>query len=191
MRRVEIDFASDALPMFGGGQRRVLWWGLLAMALLLLLVCLGVIWQAGTTSAELSAQIAELDESTRSIEATRQQAAGVSADELESVNAAVRYLNYPWVDLLGALERHVRPEVTLVSLEMGITRPSIKLTVQAPDVGQALGYVDSIKAEPALRGLAVTKHEEATTENGKASRVLLEIPQAVPSPRQVSRGEGR
>lgn len=191
MRRVEIDFATDSLPMVGGGQRHFLWWLLLAVAVLLFLVSLGVIWRAGVTSAELSAQIAELDESTRSIEASRQQAVGISADELESVNAAVRYLNYPWVELLGAFERHVRPEVTLVSLEMGITRPSIKLTVQAPDVGQALGYVDSIKAESVLRGLAVTKHEEATTETGKAARVLMEIPQAVPSPRQAQRGEGR
>lgn len=191
MKPVCIDFASPKLPMFGGAQKPVVWWAVLAVAAGLFLTALGLTWNAATQRSELQAQIAELDQSVQSIDATASQGSGLSADEQDVVNAAVRYLNYPWADLLGALERHVRPDATLVSLELGITRPNAKFVVQAPDVGEALGYVDSLKGEAVLRGITVTKHEETVTDGQRAIRMTLEMPQAVPTARRAPRGEGR
>lgn len=178
MRHIGIDFSRNKVPVLGASLRSALWWGLGVVALVATLSAAGVLLKANADAQGLAAHIDQLDAATQTEDAQPQSVSSLSPDALEVVNGAVNQLNYPWFDVLGALERHVRSEVFLMSLEVGIVRSSTKIIIQAPDIDEALSYVDSLKDEPALRGISVVKQETTSSEgSGSAIRLTLDLPQ--------------
>lgn len=109
--------------------------------------------------------------------AVRQQEQ-IPAETVESVNAAVRMLNYPSIELLAQLERHATPNVQLISVELGPVRTNLRLIVQAGSPTQVLDYMDALKHEPGFHEIALTRQEVLEGANQGAWRFTLEVAQA-------------
>lgn len=109
------------------------------------------------------------------VEAARTQAA-LPAETVESINGVVSLLNYPLLGMLEQMERHADLGVSLLSVELGAVRTSIRLTVQANGLPEVLNYVDAMREEPAFRELVVVRQEAAARE-GESLRFTLEVPQ--------------
>lgn len=112
----------------------------------------------------------------------------VPAEVVDSVNAAVRMLNYPNIELLAQLERHATPDVQLISVEMGPVRTNLRLIVQAANTTQVLDYMDALKHESGFRAIALTHQEALNGGDGQSGwRFTLEVVQDDPVARAVTR----
>ncbi|MBS1209430.1 MAG: hypothetical protein H6R19_1828 [Proteobacteria bacterium] len=176
MKPLHIEFCRDGRT---GRSTRGLWLLLLTG---ILLVGLGI--GMGTVFSERARLHSEearelLDERASLNDAARQQER-LPAEMVESINGAVRMLDYPSIELLSQLEKHVRPDVSVVGIEMGPVRTNLRIVVQAAAAPQVLDYLDAIKAEPGFRGVALTRQEATNGEDaaGGSWRFTLEVPQA-------------
>lgn len=122
---------------------------------------------------QISADQDSLDEA---VQYQKEASTGVVA----SIRVAVQMLNYPSIDLLTQLERHARPDIQPVSIEMGPVRSNFRLIVQAPGTGPVLDYVEALKQEPDLHGIALVRQEKtngADIGGAGALRFTLDVQQ--------------
>lgn len=184
MKPVHIEFCRQG---DAGRGSSVLW--LLLLAGLLMVVAGVAIGQSFAEKAEArSALASQLVDARASLNDAARAQERVPADMVDSINNAVRVLDYPTIELLTQLERHVRPDVVVVALEMGAVRTNLRVVVQAAAAQQVLDYVDAIKTEPGFRGVALTRQEGANGSDGQGGwRFTLEVPQAEAVPRASAR----
>lgn len=175
MKPVRIDFCRA--PASGTSQY-ILW-----LLLIVGVLASGIGLYVGTSLSDkaeslLQANQALQDERVSLDESVRAQEQ-VSTEMLDAVNTAVSVLNYPSLELLTQLERHVVQDVSVVSVEIGAQRTSLRVVVQAPTTHQALDYLDGIKKEPGFRTAALTRQEPVNgNKDGSAGwRFTFEVPQ--------------
>ncbi|WP_018605181.1 hypothetical protein [Uliginosibacterium gangwonense] len=149
---------------------------LLASAGAVLGVVMGNVYAhtAKTNEAQAQELLAEQD----SLDNAVRQQEQIPAETVESVNAAVRMLNYPSIELLAQLERHATPNVQLISVELGPVRTNLRLVVQAGAATQVLDYMDALKHEPGFHDIALTRQEVMEGANQGSWRFTLEVAQA-------------
>ena len=183
MRRQPIDFApaswSRLIEETGPAARLA--------ALAGLLLCLVAVWQAHRTldrldqaNDEAAGVQAELDQRVR--QKRPQTDAGISEEQALAVNAAIRQLNLPWRDVLDAVEAGTPPTLELLSLEPDAKRSVIRIEAETADADHMLEAVDSLKAQPFLAGVFLTRHAVEETDPHHALRLQIEAAWRSPPP---------
>ncbi len=182
MKGLQIDFAPRHSWLEAGTDkaRRPLWALLCVLMLLLLGASLTTAWKLQRERSAVNARVATLQAALNVSEEGEAQNETATADSAQAIGEANMHLNYPWADMLGSLERNTRPEITLMSLEMGVMRQSSKLVIETADMSSALGFIDTLRAEPAYASLILTRQEAVAADGTNRLRFTLEAPVAQP-----------
>lgn len=189
MKAVNIDFA----PVRGAGHRPGARNWLIVAALLGALAVAGALF-----GNNLASQAAAMRIKAQEIDATRdaERSAALVKDQIapdvaDAINGVIRMLDYPVMDLLAQLERCARPNVSLMSVELGSVRSSLRIIIQAPGLPEALDYLEALRAEPGFRNVSIIRQEPDAGDRGDAWRFTLETPQGDPVQRATARTPGR
>ena len=180
MRPLQIDFAPRHGVLEAGTDKahRPLWL-LTCLAMLILLgVSLTTAWKLQRERAVVGSRVAALQSALDVREEGEAQNDSVKAEAAQSVQQANMHLNYPWASMLGTLEQSVRPEITLVSLEMGVLRQSNKFVIESPNAAAALSFMETMRDEPAFGSLTLTRQETVAGEGPVRMRFTLDAPVA-------------
>jgi hypothetical protein len=179
LKPLQIDFAPRRGWLEAGTDKRHRpLWALLCVGMLVLLGgSLTAAWNLQRERSVVNTHVAALQSELNVTEEGDEQTDTAMADSAESVQAANMHLNYPWANMLGILEQNMRPEVTLLSLEMGVLRQSNKIVIESTDLPSALSYLDDLRDEPFYATLALTR-QETVNDNTMHMRFTLEAPVA-------------
>jgi hypothetical protein len=173
MQAINIDFASARVRPLD--------------RLLLILLCVGIL--GGLMGLALGLRAAQQADEQRGAAQRVQvrqtdssehawQALQVAPDVASAVNSTVDMLNYPLMDIFKILEKHSRKRVSVISVELGPVRSSLRMVVQASSALDVLDYLDEMKIEPGFRNIALTRQESAGGDGpGMNWRFTLEVPQ--------------
>lgn len=184
MKPVHIEFCRQGET----GRSSLPLWVLLGVGLGLTLLGLAVGSGFAEKAEARSSQASQLQDERTSLNDAARAQERVPADVVDSVNSAIRMLDYPSIELLTQLERHARPDVTVVGIEMGAVRTTLRVIVQASSAPAVLDYVDAIKQESGFRSVALTRQEGANGGDGSGGwRFTLEVPQIDAVPRASAR----
>ena len=190
MRDLQIDFVRPGdRGQSSGGMLRV--W-LLVLAVSAALVVVGLIVGSGFAdkAKRQQGEARDLLAERESVSAAARQQERVPADVVDSVNGVVRMLDYPNIDLLNQLERHARPNVAVLSVELGAVRANLRIVVQAAGMPEVLDYLEAIRGEPGFRDVVLSRQEANNTGDGQGGwRFTLETPQAEAVPRATVRNQ--
>ena len=188
MKPVHIDFAAAAAA---GHRTHTKLWLLVPLLCGALAVAGGLAGQGFAAQADaLRAQTEDLQLARAALRSAAEHQEQLAPNVADSINGAIRMLDYPALDLLGTLERHARQDVAVMALEMGPVRSSFRLVVEAPGLPQALDYLEALQREPGFANLALIR-QEAGGEGAGQWRFTLEMPQADAVPRALNRSAGR
>lgn len=178
MKPMQIDFAPRRGVLEAGSDKRhrPLWLMLCVLGLVLLVASFSAAWKLQRERSKVNERVATLQAELNVSDEGAAQDESANADSAESVLRANMHLNYPWATMLGVLEQNMRPQITLISLEMGVLRQSNKLVVEAGDVAAALSFLDSLREEPQYATLILTRQETVVGEGGTRMRFTFEAP---------------
>jgi hypothetical protein len=182
VKGLQIDFAPRHGWLEAGTDkaRRPLWALLCVLMLLLLGASLTTAWKLQRERSAVNVRVASLQTALNVTQEGEAQNETATADSAAAVGEANMHLNYPWVSMLGSLERNTRPEITLMSLEMGVLRQSSKLVIETGDMPSALKFIDTLRADPAYSSLILTRQEAVAADGSNRLRFTLEAPLAQP-----------
>ncbi|MEY4560779.1 MAG: hypothetical protein RLZZ618_56 [Pseudomonadota bacterium] len=157
MTSLPIDF-SDHRPLSAR------WWRLAALGVLL---CVS----AAVMHSRLSA--------TQAAYATAAVPEAPPAPELSDaqrarMNEALSHLGFDWPQALSHLEMALPAGVTLASAEWRGPTRELKLTGEARGTTEMLNFIDTLKRDPLLQGLKLTRQEPARDE-AAAARVQFAL----------------
>jgi hypothetical protein len=183
MRRQGIDFApaswSRLIEETGPAARLA--------ALAGLLLCAVAAWQAHRTLAaldeadgEIAGVQSEFDQRVRQKHPAADT--GITEEQALVVNAAIRQLNLPWRDVLDAVEAGTPPSLELLSLEPDAKRSVIRIEAEAADSEHMLEAVESLKGQPFLAGVFLTRHAVEETDPHRPLRLQIEAAWRSPAP---------
>jgi hypothetical protein len=192
LKPLQIDFTPrhDWLEAGSDKRHRPLWALACVLAVLLLVASITTAWKLQRERSVVNVRVADLQTELDVGQESEARNDSLTAESAQSVQQANQYLNYPWARMLGTLEQNARPQVLLISLEMGVQRQSSKLVVEAADVGAVLSYIETLREEPAYASLMLIREEKgATGADAGAMRFTLEAPTVQPEP-QVARKSG-
>ncbi|NSL56722.1 hypothetical protein [Uliginosibacterium aquaticum] len=188
MKSLQIEFASSRT---GGHRSSARKWSLAvlvggALALFGLVAGSSFSREAGA----LRQQAAELAMERDALRSAARHQEQIAPDMLDSINGVIRIMDYPLIDILEALEHRARPNVALMSAELGPVRSTFRIIVQAASLPEALDYLEDMRNEPGFQNLALTR-QEASGGDGQGWRFTLEMPQADAVPRALSKAPAR
>jgi len=193
LKALQIDFAPRQRWYEAGTDKRhrLLWAGVCVVMLLLLGASVATAWKLSHERSAVSARVTTLRAALEAGQESAARSDDLSAEAAESVQQANQHLNYPWANMLGILERNAQPQVTLMSVEMGVVRQSNKLVIEAADVGAALSYVENLRKQPAYASLMVVRQEKTGTDGAQGMRFTLEAPVAQAPEPVTTRADAR
>lgn len=176
MRRMQIDFAPP-------GWRRAVFRlhpaALLAAALGLGL-CLGAGWTAWEMAQQRQAREARLQAIQRQAAALSRAPAPVAAvtipeAQAQAVNAAILQLNLPWNDLQDAVAAATPRTVALLALEPDARKQLLKLTAEARNADEMVGYIEALKQQEFFSAAALLRHEINEQDPNRPIRFQVEV----------------
>jgi len=182
LKPLQIDFAPRHGWLEAGTdkQRRPLWALLCVFMLILLAASLTTAWKLQRERSAVNTRVAALQTELNVSEEGAAQNESATAESAVSVHQANMHLNYPWATMLGILESNTRPEVTLISLEMGVMRQSNKLVIESAGVPAALSFLDSLRDEAVYSTLTLIRQETVASDGATRMRFTLEAPVVQP-----------
>ncbi len=176
MRPMQIDFAT-------AGWRATLY---RVHPAFLLAGVLGVALLAAGASFGVQAakQQAAREESLRAQQ--RKQAFAVRAPERKpetvipeaqavAVNAAILQLNLPWRDLQDAVAAANTPAVALLALDPDPRKHTLKITAEAKNSDDMVGYIEQLKQQEFFAGAALLRHEINDQDPNRPLRFQVEV----------------
>lgn len=191
MRPVRIDFSgrSRALALDSHRTAHRIAAALLVIGVVMLASGAAVAWKLSQKTTQVNETAARLQAARDAADPTANaQAVQLSPDDAELVAGAVAGLNYPWANIMSNLERSLTPGVSMISIELGVARQSVKMVIDAPDIDHAIPYVDGIRHDPMFAQVTLVKQEVVNLgDNVTAMRFTLEAPTTAPV--GASRGE--
>lgn len=95
----------------------------------------------------------------------------VAPERATAINAAIRGLNVPWIDLLAALEKARPPSVALLQLEPKANRATLHIVAEGDSAEELLGYAEALTHLPPFRRYTPIRQEEVVA--GGRSRLQL------------------
>jgi len=184
MKPLRIDFAAR-------GWRRA-WFrlqpGALACGALGLLLCAGAAFSAyrmvGEQRARTQAQTLLAERQQRLSAAASGTGAGTKAGEkaaqaipeaqAKAVNSAILQLNLPWRDMQDAVGAATPPTVALLSLEPDPRKRLLKITAEARNSDDMIGYIELLKQQEFFTGAALARHEINELDANRPIRFQVE-----------------
>ncbi|MES2260832.1 MAG: PilN domain-containing protein [Pseudomonadota bacterium] len=95
--------------------------------------------------------------------------------QARAVNAAILQLNLPWRDLQEALAAATPPAVALLALEPDPRKQVLKITAEAKNADDMIGYIEQLKGQEFFSGAALTRHEVNQQDANRPLRFQLEV----------------
>lgn len=117
--------------------------------------------QLETQRRDLSHQLSALLHRVAANQASHvdQPSAALNADQVISVNRAIRQLNLPWHRLLSEFEASTPQEIALLSIEPDAKHASVRGTAEAPNAIGMLDYLTQLKGVGHFGTVFLTRHE--------------------------------
>lgn len=99
------------------------------------------------------------------------------AEEIQAADAAVRRLNFPWIEALAALEAACADpaEARLEGITSDLAHGSLRITGSARSGAAALALPDRLNANPAIAAAALQSQEAAPGMTALPVRFVLEL----------------
>jgi hypothetical protein len=91
-----------------------------------------------------------------------------------AVNNAVMQLNLPWRALQDAVASATPPTIALVALEPDARKQILKITAEARNADEMVGYVEQLKQEEFFLGAGIVRHEINTADPNRPLRFQVE-----------------
>ncbi|MGW8391251.1 hypothetical protein [Pseudoduganella sp. HUAS MS19] len=176
MRPMRIDFAT-------AGWRSTLY-RLHPAAVVAGVLGAGLLLAGAAFGVEAAKRQAEREESLRAQQ--RKQAAAVRAPvrkpetvipegQALAVNAAILQLNLPWRDLQDAVAAANTPAVALLALDPDPRKQALKITAEAKNSDDMVGYIEQLKAQEFFAGAALLRHEINDQDPNRPLRFQVEV----------------
>ncbi|WP_028100354.1 hypothetical protein [Pseudoduganella violaceinigra] len=116
----------------------------------------------------------------------RKQAAAVRAPERKpetaipevqaaAVNAAILQLNLPWRQLQDAVAAANLPTVALLALDPDPRKQILKITAEAKNSDDMVGYIEQLKQQEFFTGAALLRHEVNDQDPNRPLRFQVEV----------------
>jgi len=92
-----------------------------------------------------------------------------------AVNAAILQLNLPWRQLQDAVAAANTPAVALLSLEPDPRKQTMKITAEAKNSDDMVGYIEQLKQQEFFSGAALMRHEINDQDPNRPLRFQVEV----------------
>jgi Tfp pilus assembly protein PilN len=176
MKPIRIDFAPPGLAR-ALHRTGTLGWSLAVLALALC-VGAGILgWQTVARQRVLDKQLSLVRAQSAApvvVLAPSAPAPVVGAPQAAAVNAAVLQLNLPWRALHDAIAAATPASVALLALEPDPRRRSMKITAEAKNSDDMIGYIEKLKEQELFGAVALLRHEINDTDPNKPIRFQLD-----------------
>lgn len=176
MKPMQLDFARP-------GWRRALYRahpaailaGLLGVALLVSGITVGLqaSQQQAVRDEALHAQQRKLAAAVRA--PLRQPETAIPEAQATAVNATVLQLNLPWRQLQDAVAAANMPTVALLALDPDPRKQVLKLTAEAKNADDMVGYVEQLKQQEFFSSAALLRHETNEQDPNRPLRFQVEV----------------
>lgn len=158
MKPIHVDFAPHS-PRRVIASMRPIHWMLVALGLALgvggMIAVRDLTQLQGAHQATLEQRQAQADAHA----AVAPRKLSISEAQADAVNSAIQQLNLPWSSLLTAIERATPSTVALLELEPDAKRHLVKGVAETSTTGVMFAYITSLKHQPILGNVILTKHE--------------------------------
>ncbi|GGY58069.1 hypothetical protein [Pseudoduganella albidiflava] len=176
MKPMQIDFAPPT-------WRRALYRlhpVLLAAGIAGILLCAGGIWfamQMADQRAAREQQIERLRASQAALSKRPARVAEVAIPEAQAaaVNAAILRLNVPWRQLEDAVGNATPANIALLALDPDPRKQLLKITAEARNSDDMVGYVQVLKQQDFFTGAALVRHEIGEQDPNHPIRFQVEV----------------
>ncbi|WP_374582222.1 hypothetical protein [Pseudoduganella sp.] len=92
-----------------------------------------------------------------------------------AVNAAVLQLNLPWRQLQDAVAAANTPAVALLALDPDPHKQALKITAEAKNADDMVGYIEQLKQQEFFSGAALLRHETNEQDPNRPLRFQVEV----------------
>lgn len=176
MKPMQIDFAAAT-------WRRALYRlhpALLAAGIAGFALCAGGLWYA-TQMAEQRAAREQQIERIRASQAAlskrpaRQAEVAIPEAQASAVNAAILRLNVPWRQLEDAIGAATPANIALLALDPDPKKQLLKITAEARNSDDMVGYVQVLKQQEFFAGAALVRHEIGEQDPNHPIRFQVEV----------------
>ena len=176
LRAIRIDFAPS-------GWRRTLYRlhpAIAAAGLLGVLLCVGGAWTALHMAEQRAARAAQLEQvqaRSRALSKVRAVVPETAIPEAQAVavNSAILQLNVPWRELEDALATATPANIALLALDPDARKRILKITAEARNSDDMVGYVQVLKQQEFFSGAALVRHEIGEQEANHPVRFQVEV----------------
>ncbi len=173
--RLQLEFAPNA--------RRVTWLGVA-----ILIAGVGVLGFSGMQLAKVLATRAHQANTLAALDARRGAALAFAAanakratstDPAElartrAVRLVAQNLVTPWADLLASLESAPNKSVALLSVEPSVSKHSLRLTAEARNAQDMLGYLSALQRDNRLSSVVLVSHQVQAQAPGTPVRFQVQ-----------------
>ncbi len=105
----------------------------------------------------------------------RQPETAIPEAQAVAVNAAVLQLNLPWRQLQDAVAAANTPAVALLALDPDPRKQTLKITAEAKNSDDMVGYVEQLKQQEFFAGAALLRHETNEQDPNRPLRFQVEV----------------
>jgi Tfp pilus assembly protein PilN len=105
----------------------------------------------------------------------RQPETAIPEAQAASVNAAVLQLNLPWRQLQDAIAAASSPAVALLALDPDPRKQVLKITAEAKNSDDMVGYIEQLKQQEFFTGAALLRHETNDQDPNRPLRFQVEV----------------
>ncbi|MCE3264619.1 MAG: hypothetical protein K0R43_3698 [Pseudoduganella sp.] len=105
----------------------------------------------------------------------RQPETAIPEAQAAAVNAAVLQLNLPWRRLQDAVAAANSPAVALLALDPDPRKQTLKITAEAKNADDMVGYIEQLKQQEFFTGAALLRHETNDQDPNRPLRFQVEV----------------
>jgi Tfp pilus assembly protein PilN len=96
-------------------------------------------------------------------------------EQLSGLNAVVRQLNTPWMDVFDILERRTPANVALVSIEPDGRRSIVRVQAEARSIDELLAYAETLERDAAVTRVVLLRHETNDRDENHPAQLSFEV----------------
>lgn len=94
--------------------------------------------------------------------------------QVTAVNTAIMQLNLPWRALQDAVASATPGNIALVALEPDARKQTLKITAEARNADEMVGYVEQLKQQEFFLGAGIVRHEINAADPNRPIRFQVE-----------------
>jgi len=105
----------------------------------------------------------------------RKAEAAIPEAQAAAVNGAILQLNLPWRQLQDAVAAANTPTVALLSLEPDPRKQTLKITAEAKNSDDMVGYIEQLEQQEFFTGASLMRHETNEQDPNHPLRFQVEV----------------